>query len=156
MAESSADKMEEKEKKLVKQQLRWNANNMGVSYDGMEREDEGQGPEWSVVERHRKKRDHDIESSGASSKETINRAKVGSKSSDVLDWKVVILFDETTGPHLHPIQLTNAIEKKVGEVKLAWFIGNGRLLILCGSQAQQEKRLNSLRGMWKQCEGDVL
>jgi sorbitol-specific phosphotransferase system component IIA len=31
------------------------------------------------------------------------RAKVGSKSSDVLEWKVLILFDETTGPHLHPI-----------------------------------------------------
>jgi hypothetical protein len=36
----------------------------------------------------------------------------------------------------------------VGEVKLAWFIGNGRLLILCGSQAQQEKilKLEKLNG----------
>lgn len=42
--------MEEMEKKLVKQQLCWNMNNMGVSSDGVEREDEGQGPEWSVVE----------------------------------------------------------------------------------------------------------
>ena len=92
------------------------------------------------MERHRKKRDHDTESSGASSKESMKRVKVGSKSNDVLEWKVVIVF-ETTGPHLHPIRLTNAVEKEASEVKLAWFIGNGRLLILCGSQAQQEKIL---------------
>jgi hypothetical protein len=70
------------------------------------------------VERHRKKRDHDTKSSGALSKERIKRDKVGSKS-NVLEWKVVIVFDETTGPHLNPIRLTNAIEKEVGEVKLA-------------------------------------
>ena len=57
-------------KNLVKQQLCWNVNNMGVSSDGMEREDEGQGLEWSVGERHRNKRDHDTESSGASSEES--------------------------------------------------------------------------------------
>ena len=77
---------------------------MGVSSDGMEREDEGQGPEWSVDERHRKERDHDTESSGSSSKESIKRVKVGSKSSDVLEWKVVMVFDETTGPHLDTIR----------------------------------------------------
>ena len=49
---------------LEKQQLCGNANNMGVSSDGMEREIAGQGPEWLVVERQRKKRDHDTESSG--------------------------------------------------------------------------------------------
>jgi hypothetical protein len=50
-----------------------------------------------------KKRDRDTVSSGASSKESIKTAKVGSKSNDVLGWKVVIVFDETTEPHLHPI-----------------------------------------------------
>ena len=103
MAASSADEMEEIEEKLVKQQqqLCWNENNMGVSIDGMERE--GQGSECSVVKRHRKKRDHGTESSGSSCKERVKRAKVGYKSSDVLEWKVVIVFDETTGSHLHPI-----------------------------------------------------
>ena len=81
-----------------------------VSSDGMEREDEGQGPEWPVVERHRKKRNHDTESSGASSKECIKRANVGSNSRDVLEWKMVIVFDETKGSHIHTIRLTNAIE----------------------------------------------
>ena len=47
MVASSTDGMEEK---VVKQQLFWNANNMGVSTDGMEQEDEGQGPERSKVE----------------------------------------------------------------------------------------------------------
>ena len=70
---------------------------------GMEQEDEGQGSEWSVVERHRK-RDH--ESSGASIKESMKRAKVRSKGNNGSD-------DETTGPHLHPIRLTNAIEKEI-------------------------------------------
>jgi hypothetical protein len=46
----------EMEKRLVKQHLCWNENNMGVSFDSMERSDDGQGPEWLVVERHRKKR----------------------------------------------------------------------------------------------------
>ena len=64
MVEGSADEMEEIEKKLLKQQLCWNANNMDVSSNGMERKDKSQRPEWSVVERH-KKRDHDSESSGA-------------------------------------------------------------------------------------------
>jgi hypothetical protein len=52
------------------------------------------------------------------------------------------------GLTLHPIRLTNAIEKEVGEMKLARFIGNGRLLILCGSQAQQEKifKMEKLNG----------
>ena len=43
MSASSADKMEEKDKKLVKQQLCWNANNVCVNSDGMEQEYEGQG-----------------------------------------------------------------------------------------------------------------
>lgn len=54
MAVSSADKMEETEKKLLKQQL--NANNMGVSCDSMERKDKGQGQERSVVERQEEDR----------------------------------------------------------------------------------------------------
>ena len=60
MAASSADKVEEMEKRLGKQQLCWNAIFMGDSSDDMEWKDEGQGSEWSVVERHRKKRDHVI------------------------------------------------------------------------------------------------
>jgi hypothetical protein len=39
----------EMEKRFYKQQLCWNVNSMGVSCDGMEREDEGQGLEWWVV-----------------------------------------------------------------------------------------------------------
>ena len=53
----------------------------------------------------------------------------------------MIVFDETTGSHLHPIRPTKDVETVVGEVKLAWFIENGRLLIFCGSQAQQAKIL---------------
>ena len=45
MSGISEDKMEEIEKKMVKQQLCWSANNMGVSSDDMERVDEGQRPE---------------------------------------------------------------------------------------------------------------
>jgi hypothetical protein len=45
-------------------------------------------------------------------KKHLQRAKVESRSSDVLEWKVVIVF-ETTGPHLHPIRLTNAVEKEI-------------------------------------------
>ena len=45
MVPSSADEMEEtEEKQWMKQQLCWNENNRAVSSDGMEREDEGQGP----------------------------------------------------------------------------------------------------------------
>ena len=139
IAASSADEVEEIETRLEKQQLCWDAINMGDRSADMEWEDEGQGSEWSVEERHRKKRDHDTESSGASSLQSVKRAKVGSKSNNVLEWKVVMVFDENTGPHLHPIRLTDVVE--IGEVKLAWFIGNGRLLIFCGSQAQQGKIL---------------
>lgn len=53
MAASSEDGMEEK---LVKQQLCWIENNMGVSVDGMERQDEVQGREWSVVEKQEEER----------------------------------------------------------------------------------------------------
>jgi hypothetical protein len=58
---------------------------------------------------------------------------VRNKSNNVWEWKVVIVFDETTGPHLHPIQLTNAVQKEMGEVRLAQLIGNGRLFIFCCS-----------------------
>jgi hypothetical protein len=64
MAASSVDEME---RTLEKQQLCWNATNMGDRSDDMEREDDCQGSEWSVVETHRKKRDHDTEICGASS-----------------------------------------------------------------------------------------
>jgi hypothetical protein len=43
MALSGEDKMEETNIKLLKQQLCWNVNNIGVSSDSMEQEDEGQG-----------------------------------------------------------------------------------------------------------------
>jgi hypothetical protein len=66
---------------------------MGVNSDDMELEDEGQRPEWSVVEKYRKKRYHDTESSGPSSKGSIKRAKVGRKSNNVLECKVVMVFD---------------------------------------------------------------
>ena len=56
-----ADVME----KLVKKQLCWNANNIGVRSDCMQRVDEGQR---SAVGRHRNKINDDTESSGASSK----------------------------------------------------------------------------------------
>ena len=57
MAASTVDEMEER---LEKQQLCWNANNMGVSSDDMEWEDEGQGR-----------------------RDIIKKAKVGSKSKNV-------------------------------------------------------------------------
>ncbi|XP_031655874.1 testicular acid phosphatase homolog [Oncorhynchus kisutch] len=75
-AASSADEVEEIETRLEKQQLCWDAINMGDRSDDMEREDEGQGSEWSVEERHRKNRDHKTESSGASSLQSVKRAKL--------------------------------------------------------------------------------
>ena len=74
-AEMAVTIVDDMEKRLEKQQLCRNANNMGVSSDDMEREDESQGPEWSEVERHRKKRDHETESSGASSKGIIKEGQ---------------------------------------------------------------------------------
>lgn len=97
MAASTADEME---KRLVKRKVWWNANDMGVSSDGMEQKDEGQA---HGMIGSGKKRDHDTESCGSSSKEMIKRDNVGIKSNDVLEWKVVIVFDETTRSHLHPI-----------------------------------------------------
>ncbi|XP_036801772.1 testicular acid phosphatase homolog, partial [Oncorhynchus mykiss] len=76
IAASSADEVEEIETRLEKQQLCWDAINMGDRSADMEWEDEGQGSEWSVEERHRKKRDHDTESSGASSLQSVKRAKL--------------------------------------------------------------------------------
>ena len=58
------------EREFEKQQLCWNAINVGDSSDDMEPEDEGLVFEWSVVERHRKNRDNDTGSSGACSIET--------------------------------------------------------------------------------------
>ena len=44
------------------------------------------------------------DSGGTSCVENVKRVKVvKNKSNDVSEWKVVILFDATTGPHLHPI-----------------------------------------------------
>ena len=59
---------DEMERRLEKQQLCWNAN-MSVGSDCMEWKYEGQGADWSVVERQ--KRDHDTESSRVYSKESI-------------------------------------------------------------------------------------
>ena len=97
MAASSVDEMERG----------WRSNtcagmrSMGDRSDDMERKDEAQGAECSVVERHRKKRDH--EGNGASRIESKKRVKVRSKRNIVSEWKVVLVVDETTGPHLHPI-----------------------------------------------------
>jgi hypothetical protein len=49
------------------------------------------------VKRQRKKRAHDTESIGSSSKESIKMAKVGSKGNDVLEWKVVRVFMRPQG-----------------------------------------------------------
>ena len=96
MAASSEDAaMEDMERGLEKQRLCWNAWNMDDSSHDMiwVREDECQGPEWSVVESNRKKRDHATESSLAFSEESVKRVKVGNKSNDVSEWKVVMMFD---------------------------------------------------------------
>ena len=54
-------------REFEKQQLCWNAINVGDSSDDMEWEDEGLVCEWSVVERHRKNRYNDTGSRGACS-----------------------------------------------------------------------------------------
>ena len=45
------------------------------------------------MERHRRKKYRDTECNGASSKQSIKRAKVGRKSNNVLECKVVMVFD---------------------------------------------------------------
>jgi hypothetical protein len=57
-----------------------------------------------MTEGHRKKRDHDTEIIGDSCKESIKSANVGIKSSDVLEFKVVMVLDETTGPYFHLVE----------------------------------------------------
>ena len=95
---------------------------MGDRSDDMEREDEVQGPEWSVVESNRKKRPCYC------SAESMKRVKVGNKSNDVSKWKVVVVFDVTPYP-------INQCRKERGEVKLVRFIGNDRLLTFYASHA---------------------
>ena len=56
MAASYVDEKEEIEKRLEWQQLCWNENNMGVSSDYIERENERQGLKWSVVETQEEER----------------------------------------------------------------------------------------------------
>lgn len=42
----------------------------------------------------------------------------GSKIKDQLlikeTWKVIVVFEQKGGPHLHPIHITKAIEKEIG------------------------------------------
>lgn len=52
-------------------------------------------------------------------------------------WKVILVFDQKGGPDLHPIHITKTIEKEIGKINHARFMGNGRILILANSKEQQ-------------------
>lgn len=48
-------------------------------------------------------------------------------------WKVILVFDQKGGPDMHPIHITKAIQKEIGKINHARFMGNGRLLIFANS-----------------------
>lgn len=56
-------------------------------------------------------------------------------------WKVILVFDQKGGPDLHPIPITKAIEKEIGKINHARFMGNGRMLIFANSKEQQSNIL---------------
>lgn len=55
-------------------------------------------------------------------------------------WKVIIVFDQK-GPDLHPIHITKAIEKEIGKIIHACFMGNGRILMVAICEEQQNNIL---------------
>jgi len=65
----------------------------------------------------------------------------GSLRPQVDVWKVILVFDQKGGPDLHPIHITKAIEKEIGKINHAHFMGNGRILIFANSKEQQNKIL---------------
>jgi len=66
---------------------------------------------------------------------------MGSLRPQVDVWKVILVFDQKGGPDLHPIHITKAIEKEIGKINHARFMGNGRILIFANSKEQQSKIL---------------
>lgn len=64
--------------------------------------------------------------------------------------KVMLVFDQKGGPDMHPIHIMKAIEKEIGQINHARFMGSGRILIFAKSKEQQNNilkktSLNNLR-----------
>ena len=53
----------------------------------------------------------------------------------------MLVFELKGGPDLHPIHITKAIEKEIGQSNHARFMGNGRILIFATSKEQQNNIL---------------
>lgn len=100
---------------------------------------------WEEVSRIRKLSDRDS-SGDESGNSVIKRTKVDNvrkmpKRSSEEIWKVMIVFEQKGGPDLHPIHITKAIEKEIGKINHARFMGNGRLLIFAKSEEQRSNIL---------------
>lgn len=76
------------------------------------------------------------DSEGESSTESVmaKRSKINNKPLPQEVSEVVIVFDQEGGPDLHPIHITKAIEKEIGQINHARFMGNGRIFDICKIQ----------------------
>lgn len=119
----------------------------------MSDESDGQGSDsesfdgmlWEEV-RKKKFRPRSDSGSEPESTDTVKKRsrseRDGNKIKDQMEgkevWKVIVVFEQKGGPHLHPIHITKAIEEEIGKIKHARFMGNGRLLIFAASEKQRE------------------
>lgn len=96
---------------------------------------------WETVTRKNARQRSDSE--GDSVVSVITKRSKASKPLRNQDdvWKVVIVFLKKGGPDLQQIHITKAIEKAIGKINHARFMGNGRLLIFANSEEQQSKIL---------------
>lgn len=100
---------------------------------------------WDQLSRVRKLSDRD--SSGESMASVISkksrvvreRPKPNANVGSVTDsWKVIVSFETKGGPDHHPMHITKAIQKEIGNIQRATFLGNGRLLIYAKSEEQRK------------------
>lgn len=75
------------------------------------------------------------------------RAKLSNNDKNNEEWKAIITLSSDKG-HVHPVQLTKAIEKEIGKIKYAKILNNGRILISAVNKKQQENimKMTSLDG----------
>lgn len=100
--------------------------------------------QWEEV-RRKKGRPRSDSGSEPESTDTIKKKSrpegVGTKEVQQLSketWKVIVVFEQKGGPHLHPIHITKAIEEEIGKIKHARFMGDGKLMIFAASKEQRE------------------
>ncbi|XP_035984310.1 uncharacterized protein LOC118557929, partial [Fundulus heteroclitus] len=71
---------------------------------------------------------------------SLEKQVQGERGNGEEEWKVTVEFKQEGG-HLHPIKLTKAIEKEIGQINSARIMNNRKILIFATSKKQQEQIL---------------